>query len=194
MSMIFEPGFSTAEKTTGLSGRGVGMDVVKRNIERLRGEVSLRSVAGKGMTITLSIPLTLVIIEGMLVRIHGHDYVITLSQVEECVDLTDEIRMSQGAETIINLRGTSIPVIPLRESLGIPGHYDGISRLVIVSNEGSKVALMVDAVVGRKQVVIKPLSSTIRRIKLVSGATILGDGSVALILDTAEIIRRRTGE
>jgi two-component system, chemotaxis family, sensor kinase CheA len=188
MAMIFEPGFSTAEKTTGVSGRGVGMDVVKRNIERLRGEVSLKSDRGRGLTVTLSIPLTLVIIEGLLVRIAGHEYVITLSQVEECVDL--------GAEgvSIIELRGKTIPVISLRESLRIGGTFAGRSRLVIVASEGTTVGLMVDEVVGRKQVVIKPLSSALRSIKAIFGATILGDGSVALILDVPEIIKAKTSE
>lgn len=191
-NMIFEPGFSTAEKTTGLSGRGVGMDVVKRNIERLRGEVSLRSVAGQGMTITLSIPLTLVIIEGLLVRVGGADYVITLAQVEECVDGNTEAGIG---DSIVNLRGKTIPILSLREALGIPGAGDReSSRLVIVNSDGVTVALLVDSVVGRMQVVIKPLSSLVRRIKAISGATILGDGSVALILDLTEIIKSRTNE
>ena len=192
-AMIFEPGFSTAEKTTGISGRGVGMDVVKRNIEKLRGEVTLKSEFGVGMTVTLSIPLTLVIIEGLLVRMAGHDYVVTLSQVEECVDMTESTCGGTNEESIINLRGKTIPIVSLRDSLGIGGCYEGLSRLVIVSNEGSTVGLIVDSVVGRKQVVIKPLSSAIRRIKAISGATILGDGSVALILDIAEIVKTKLG-
>jgi two-component system chemotaxis sensor kinase CheA len=191
MQMIFEPGFSTAEKTTDISGRGVGMDVVKRNIERLRGEVSLSSVRGRGLTVTLSIPLTLVIIEALLVRIAGYDYVISLSQVQECVDLTAEERGDGTGNSIINLRGTTIPIISLRESLMIGRKYDGMPRLVIVNSEGSTVGLEVDAVLGKKQVVVKPLSSAIKSIKAISGATILGDGSVALILDVAEIIRAK---
>jgi two-component system chemotaxis sensor kinase CheA len=191
MNMIFEPGFSTAEKTTGLSGRGVGMDVVKRNIEGLRGVVSLASVAGQGTTITLSIPLTLVIIEGLLVSIDDHVYVVTLSQVQECVDLTPDIQIGRGDEPAINLRGKVIPVIGLRRSLGVEAPGPERPRLVIVNNEGEQVALMVDAVVGRKQVVIKPLSAALRRIRVLSGATILGDGSVALILDVGEIVKRK---
>jgi two-component system, chemotaxis family, sensor kinase CheA len=194
MAMIFEPGFSTAEKTTGVSGRGVGMDVVKRNIESLRGEVSLRSEPGRGMTVTLSIPLTLVIIEGLLVLIAGHNYVVTLSQVEECVDLTDSVRVGGSDGSIINLRGKTIPVISLREALKLPGNYGETPRLVIVSSEGTTVGLAVDKVLGRKQVVIKPLSGAVKRIKAIFGATILGDGSVALILDVTEIIKTRTSE
>ena len=190
LSMIFEPGFSTVEKTTSLSGRGVGMDVVKRNIEKLRGEVSLQSVPGRGLTVTLSIPLTLVIIEGLLVHIGGSEYVISLAQVQECVDLTADIQVGSD-QPIINLRGRTIPVLSLRQSLGILHPYEGLSRLVIVQNEGAWVGLMVDAVVGRKQVVIKPLSNALRPIKVLSGATILGDGSVALILDVAEIVKKK---
>jgi two-component system chemotaxis sensor kinase CheA len=194
MAMIFEPGFSTTEKASGVSGRGVGMDVVKRNIERLRGEVSLRSEAGTGLTVTLSIPLTLVIIEGLLVRIAGNEYVITLSQVEECVDLTDSVRGGAGEDSFINLRGKIIPVISLRESLKIAGSYAGLPRLVIVTSDRTTVGLMVDEVIGRKQVVIKPLSSALRRIKEIFGAAILGDGSVALILDVTEIIKAKASD
>jgi two-component system chemotaxis sensor kinase CheA len=194
MAMIFEPGFSTAEKTTDVSGRGVGMDVVKRNIERLRGEVSLATETGRGTTVTLSIPLTLVIIEGLLVRIAGQDFIITLSEVEECVDLTAEVRKGGQGNAIINLRGTTIPTISLRAQLGLPGVFEGLARLVIVTSEGTTVGLEVDEVLGRKQVVIKPLSGAIRRIKAIFGATILGDGSVALILDLPEIIKTMTGQ
>jgi len=191
-ALIFEPGFSTSDHATGLSGRGVGMDVVKRNIKRLRGEVRLHSESGKGISITLSIPLTLVIIEGLLVRINGFDYVITLSQVQECVDMTPDIRIDGNDGRILNLRGQTIPVISVRESLGVKAAYQGKPRFVIVANENHCVGLMVDAVLGRKQVVIKPLSTNMRQIKIISGATILGDGSVALILDIAEIIKAKS--
>jgi two-component system chemotaxis sensor kinase CheA len=193
-SMIFQAGFSTAEKTTNLSGRGVGMDVVKRNIEKLRGEVEIESEWGTGTEITLSIPLTLVIIEGLVVRVDKNDYVLSLAQVQECVDLTDEIRFGPGNDSMINLRGKSIPVLSIRECLGIGGRFNGVARLVIVNGEGVKVALMVDAVVGRKQVVIKPLSSTLRKMKILSGATIMGDGSVALILDVPEILKLKLAD
>ena len=194
MEMIFEPGFSTAESTTSVSGRGVGMDVVKRNIDRLRGEVSLQSEPGKGMAVCISIPLTLVIIEGLLVRIAGHDYVLNLGQVQECVDLDASIALGGADGGIIDLRGESIPTISMRENLGIGGSSKGVPRLVIVTNEGARVALMVDEVLGRKQVVIKPFSGVVRHLKSIYGATILGDGSVALILDIAEIIKAKLGE
>ena len=188
-SMIFEPGFSTAEKTTDLSGRGVGMDVVKSNVEKLRGEVRLHSVPGRGMTLTLSIPLTLVIIDGLLVTVGGSDYVVSLAQVEECVDLTSDIRVTEGSDDMIDLRGRTIPVISLRQALSVAAPFPEPPRLVIFNNDGLAVALAVDAVVGRQQVVIKPLSNVMNRVRILSGATILGDGSVAFILDVNEVVK-----
>lgn len=191
MGMIFEPGFSTAETTTDLSGRGVGMDVVKRNIEKLRGTVSLGSQPGQGTRITLSIPLTLVIIEGLLVRVGGSDYVISLAQVQECVDPTDDLRVGLGTNAMVDLRGKTIPILSVRAALGLAESQDSLPRLVIVQSDAGAVGLAVDAVLGRKQVVIKPLSRVLRKLKILSGATILGDGSVALILDVAELVKAR---
>ena len=190
-SMIFEPGFSTTENINDLSGRGVGMDVVKKSIEKLRGSVSISSVRHQGTTISLLIPLTLVIVDGLLITIAGLDYIITLNQVLECVDISPSvvIRHENNKASLINLRGKTIPIISLRQVLGFSDTYEKDPRLVIVNNEGGEVALMVDGVVGRKQVVIKPLSSAIRGARILSGASILGDGSVALILDVASIIR-----
>ncbi|HTH14380.1 MAG TPA: chemotaxis protein CheA [Spirochaetia bacterium] len=192
-SMIFEPGFSTAETTTAVSGRGVGMDVVKKNVEKLRGEVVLSSTRGRGTTITLSIPLTLVIIDGLLVRLAGVDYILPLGSVEECVDMTADFADQYHRQRIIHLRGRTIPVVDLRQVLGHRGTFEGVSRLAIVTVEGMTVGLLVDSVVGKQQVVIKPLSS-VRNILAVSGATILGDGSVALILDLGEIVKSRIGK
>jgi two-component system chemotaxis sensor kinase CheA len=169
------------------------MDVVKKNVEKLRGEVVLASVAGRGTTITLSIPLTLVIIDGLLVRLAGVDYILPLGSVEECVDMTANFADQYARQKIINLRGRTIPVVDLRRVLGHPGSFDGVSRLAIVTAEGMTVGLLVDSVVGKQQVVIKPLSS-VKNIKTVSGATILGDGSVALILDLGEIVKSKLGK
>jgi len=191
-SMIFEPGFSTVERTTDLSGRGVGMDVVKSNVEKLRGEVRLRSVPGEGMTVTLSIPLTLVIIDGLLVTVGGADYVIALAQVEECVDLTPEIRVGANSD-MIDLRGRTIPVISLRQAMHVAAPFPEPPRLVIFNNDGVTVALAVDSVSGRQQVVIKPLSHVMNRVRILSGATILGDGSVAFILDVNEVVKFHGG-
>jgi two-component system chemotaxis sensor kinase CheA len=188
-AMIFEPGFSTAEKTTDLSGRGVGMDVVRSNVEKLRGEVRLHSVPGRGMTVTLSIPLTLVIIDGLLVTVGNADYVVSLAQVEECVDLTSDIRVNENSDEMIDLRGRTIPVISMRTAMDIAAPFPEPPRLVIFNNEGTAVALAVDAVVGRQQVVIKPLSNVMNRVRILSGATILGDGSVAFILDVNEVVK-----
>jgi Chemotaxis protein histidine kinase and related kinases len=190
MAMIFEPGFSTAESATDISGRGVGMDVVKRNIERLRGEVRLESAQGKGLTVILSIPLTLVIVDGLLVRVAGVDYVIALGLVNECVDAREggDAMSDLG---IIRIRGKTIPVIDLRECLsnsaGEAENED--ARLVIVTVDGEDVALKVDMIVGKQQVVIKPFTASLKGLASVSGATILGDGSVALILNVAELVK-----
>jgi two-component system chemotaxis sensor kinase CheA len=161
------------------------MDVVKRSVERLRGTVAVQSQPGHGTTVRLSIPLTLVIIEGLLVRLGCSAYVIALGQVLECVDLTPEIC---AGGTMIALREETIPVLSLREVLGLPGVEDR-PRLVIVDSDGIRLALKVDAVLGRQQVVIKPLSAAVKQIRVLSGATILGDGSVALILDVAELVK-----
>ena len=194
MGMIFAPGFSTAEKTTGVSGRGVGMDVVKTNIEKLRGEIALSSEPGKGTRIVLSIPLTLVIVDGLLVKVAGVDYVLTLSLVQECVDFTQDIQGGNKNHRIIHLRGKTIPVVDLHHLLtGTPADSDQDCRLVITNIDNSPVALKVDSVTGKQQVVIKPFTMALRQIPLVSGATILGDGSVALILNTNELVKTKEG-
>lgn len=190
MALIFNPGFSTAQTTTKLSGRGVGMDIVKTNIEKLRGTISVSSESGQGTSIVLSIPLTLVIIDGLLVKIGTVDYVIALSSVQECVDYDHAILQNTHTGTMIGLRGKSIPVIDLyRLLMGSSNANELDKRLVVISLDGAEVALKVDAVVGKQQVVIKPFSMALKKMPLVSGATILGDGSVALILNTNELAK-----
>jgi len=189
-SLIFEPGFSTARQTTGVSGRGVGMDVVRSNLRRLRGDVSIATEPGRGTAITLSIPLTLVIVDGLLVRVGGVHYVVNLSQVLECVDEPASGRAGRGARGFIDLRGKTIPIVDLRERFGLGcGDERADRRLVIIDDDGSVVALWVDAVVDKQQVVIKPFTMDLRQIASIAGATVLGDGSVALILNSREIIK-----
>lgn len=190
MPLIFEPSFSTAARTTGVSGRGVGMDVVKSNLERLRGEISLDSEPGRGTRILLSIPLTLVIVDGLLVRVGAVTYVLALNQVEECVDAERSEVLGDGKRRIINLRGKTIPLIDLRDVFEMDRSDDsGAQRLVIVDAEGMTVGFRVDGVVGKQQVVIKPFTMNLRQVPTIAGATILGDGSVAFILNIREIFK-----
>lgn len=187
-SQIFAPGFSTAAKVTSVSGRGVGMDVVKRGIEGLRGSISVDSVRGKGTTITLKIPLTLAIIDSLLVKIGKDHFVLPLSTVEECIELTrEDVRNSHG-RNLANVRGAIVPYIPLRECFRITDNQPEIEQIVIADIHGRKVGFVVDRVVGEHQTVIKSLGKMYRDVKGVSGATILGDGTVALILDMGTLL------
>jgi len=182
-NLIFAPGFSTATKVTSVSGRGVGMDVVKKAIEDFRGSIVIASTRGAGSTITLKIPLTLAIIESLLVRIDNSYFVLPLSSVEECVELTREDIDNAHGRNLANVRGAIVPYIPLREQFGISGNRPEIEQIVITGIQGSKVGFVVDSVIGEHQTVIKTLGPMYRDVKGVSGATILGNGSVALILD-----------
>jgi two-component system, chemotaxis family, sensor kinase CheA len=182
-ALIFAPGFSTASIVTSVSGRGVGMDVVKRGIHDLRGSIEVDSVQGKGTTITLKIPLTLAIIASLLVKIGDSHFVLPLATVEECVELTREDVKNAHGRNLAIIRGNLTPYISLREQFDITGERPDIEQIVIVSVNGTRIGFVVDFVVGEHQTVIKPLGRLYQDIKGVSGATILGDGSVALILD-----------
>ena len=182
-SQIFAPGFSTATKVTNVSGRGVGMDVVKRGIEGLRGSIAIDSQPGKGTTITLKIPLTLAIIESMLVKIGDSHFVLPLAAVEECIALTRADVLAAHGRNLAKVRGNVTPYISLREQFAIGGKRPDIEQIVIVAVHGQSIGFVVDLVVGEHQTVIKPLGRFYQDIKGISGATILGDGSVALILD-----------
>ena len=188
-AQIFAPGFSTAATVTSVSGRGVGMDVVKRGIEGLRGSISVDSVHGTGTTITLKIPLTLAIIDSLLVKIGKDHYVLPLAAVEECVELTDDDIKNSHGRNLANVRGAIIPYIPLRRHFSITGPRPEIEQIVIADIHGSKVGFVVDHVVGEHQTVIKSLGKMYRDVKGVSGATILGDGTVALILDMGVLLQ-----
>jgi len=186
--MIFAPGFSTAAKVTEISGRGVGMDVVKKNIEALRGTIDIESKFGEGTTITLVLPLTLAIIDGLMVSIEGEYFILPLSDVEECVDLSKEEMDKVTGRNMLNLRGHAVPYIKLRESLEIGGVEPEQEQVVITNSDNKKIGLVVDEVIGGHQTVIKSLGPTMKQAKNISGATILGDGSLALILDVQKII------
>jgi len=184
---IFAPGFSMAAKITSVSGRGVGMDVVKRGIEGLRGTIVVDSELGRGTTITLKIPLTLAIIESLLVKIGDSHFVLPLAAIEECVELSREDIKNSHGRNVANVRGHLTPYICLRDQFGIAGARPEIEQIVIVAVHGTRIGFVVDFVVGEHQTVIKPLGVLYQDIKGISGATILGDGSVALILSPGDL-------
>jgi two-component system chemotaxis sensor kinase CheA len=178
--MVFEAGFSTAEKVTNLSGRGVGMDVVKRNITALRGSVEIASEEGVGTKVTVRLPLTLAIINGFLVGIGNSVFVVPLDMIVECVGFSAE-----AGHDYTNLRGEVLPFIRLRSLFEVEGDPGKRENIVVVTHAGRKFGLVVDALLGEFQAVIKPLGKMFSHVNCISGSTILGSGDVALILDVA---------
>jgi two-component system chemotaxis sensor kinase CheA len=191
-NLIFEPGFSTADTVTNLSGRGVGLDVVKRNITALRGTVEVQSTLGQGALFSIRLPLTLAIIDGFLVEIDTSSFVIPLNMVLECVEL-NEVNSDIDPNTqqsYINLRGEVLPFIRLRRLFNLGGKTPKRENVIVVSYLGSKVGLAVDKLVGEFQTVIKPLGNIFSHIQGVSGSTVLGSGEVALILDVPNLVQK----
>ena len=186
--LILQPGFSTASAVTNLSGRGVGMDVVKKTIEGLHGTIDIKSALGVGTTVALRIPLTLAIIDGLLVRVGTGRYVIPLPAVEECLELSLEEDMRSRGRSFINLRGRLVPFIRLREIFATGTRPDPYQKIVVVSTGSERVGLVVDQIVGDHQTVIKSMSKLHEDVETFAGATILGDGGVALILDVANLV------
>lgn len=186
-NLIFQPGFSTSDTVTSVSGRGVGLDVVKKDITSLGGTVSIESETGRGSSFILKIPLTLAIIEGMLVRIGENDYVIPLTNVDECLEFRPEKDSEGKICSHISARGQMLPYVDLRQWFGIAGDAPSYRQVVVVNDQDSKLGLVVDRVIGNHQTVIKPLGDLYRNVQGLSGATLLGDGSVALILDVFKL-------
>jgi two-component system chemotaxis sensor kinase CheA len=189
--LVFEAGFSTAETVTEVSGRGVGMDVVKRNIMAMGGRVEVDSVKGVGTRVTVRLPLTLAILDGMSVAVAGETYVLPLNAVVESLQATrGMIKSLSGVDRLIQMRGEYIPVITLEEVFGIRRCAKDLTSgiMVVLEANGAKAALYVDALIGQQQVVIKSLEANFRRVAGISGATIMGDGRVAMILDVAAVI------
>jgi two-component system chemotaxis sensor kinase CheA len=188
-SLIMAPGFSTATAVTSVSGRGVGLDVVKKSRETLKGSIDIDSKKGTGTTITLVLPLTLAIIEGLLVKVSGETFILPLSYVEECVEFPrGHVETSYGRQVAL-IRGQIIPYIRLRERFSLNGDLPPIEYIVITENEGSVVGLVVDHIIGEHQTVLKSLSRFYKHLKEISGATILGDGKVALVIDVPKLIQ-----
>ena len=193
-SFIMSPGFSTAREITSVSGRGVGMDVVKKAIETLHGSIEIDSQRGVGTTITIKLPLTLAIIEGLLVTIEHDYFVVPLSVVTECVELTREDVVRAHGHKIARVRDEIVPYVHLREHFAMGGRPPAIEQIVITELNGARVGLVVDQVIGEQQTVIKSLGRVYRGVAGISGATLLGDGTVALILDAPQLIQGQAGE
>jgi two-component system, chemotaxis family, sensor kinase CheA len=188
LPLVLAPGFSTAKSVTEVSGRGVGLDVVKRTIDGLRGSIVIESRQGIGATITLKLPLTLAIIDGFLTRIGDERFVFPLSLVEECMELTRKDENARGRR-IVNVRGRALPYISLRDQFLVKGERPEIEQIVIVRVEEQRVGFVVDTVIGEHQTVIKNLGKFYREVDGISGATVLGDGTVALILDVPKLAK-----
>jgi two-component system chemotaxis sensor kinase CheA len=189
LSLILLPGFSTAQAVTSVSGRGVGMDVVKRQIDALRGSLVVSSEPGHGTKISLTLPLTLAIIDGLLVLGGGHQFIIPMTVVMENVELQRADRLRGNGRNVIAVRRELVPYIDLRQVFSLEGESPLVEKIVIVQHEGQRVGLVVDRVLGTHQTVIQSLGRFFREIEVVSGSTVMGDGRVALILDVPGIVR-----
>jgi two-component system chemotaxis sensor kinase CheA len=187
--LVFEPGFSTAEKVTEISGRGVGMDVVRRNVEDLHGTIDIDSVEAEGTTVELRLPLSLSVIEGFWVDVSGTDYVLPLDEVIECLELPPDRRRARDGDGIIDLRGEPLVCLNLREILDPKGAGRPLEQVVVVRHRASRVGLGVDAIHGERQTVIKPLGRLFRAVAGISGSAMRADGAVAFVLDIARLLR-----
>jgi two-component system chemotaxis sensor kinase CheA len=186
--LVFQAGFSTADAVTDLSGRGVGLDVVRRNLDILRGTVEISSAAGKGTAITMRLPLTLAIIDGFSVRVGTETFVVPLEHVTECTELPAEERTSE-ASGILSLRGTALPYIRLRRAFGLSGEAPKRENIVVVKMNEFHAGIAVDELLGGMQTVVKPLGRAFRGVRGIAGSTVLGDGRVGLIIDVPSLLR-----
>jgi two-component system chemotaxis sensor kinase CheA len=193
-SLILMPGFSTARQVTDLSGRGVGMDVVRRNIEALRGSIDINSQPGIGMTVTLRLPLTLAIIDGLLVQVRDAFFVLPLANSLECIELTSREIQDSNGQHFANVRGEIVPYIRLSEHFGMTESRLEREQIMVVETEFGRYGFVVDQVLGDHQTVIKNLGSLYRSYQEISGATILGNGTVALILDPHRVVQNAIEE
>jgi two-component system chemotaxis sensor kinase CheA len=190
--LIFEPGFSTADQVSDLSGRGVGMDVVRRNIQALNGTVELESRPGEGSTFTIRLPLTLAILDGQLIRVGSHIYIIPLVNIIESLQIQpDKVNSVGGEYDVLRLRDEYVPIIRLYDSFNHKPDSEKLEDglLVVVDSDNGKVGILVDELLAQQQVVIKSLEANYMRVEGVSGATILGDGRVSLIVDIGGLVK-----
>jgi two-component system chemotaxis sensor kinase CheA len=186
--LVFRAGFSTAESVTDLSGRGVGLDVVRRNIDTLRGTVEISSTSGKGSTIAIRLPLTLAIIEGFSVRVGTETFVVPLEHVTECTELPSDQRSSE-ASGILSLRGNALPYVRLRRAFSLSGDAPKRENIVVVKINECYAGIAVDELLGGMQTVVKPLGRAFRAVPGIAGSTVLGDGRVGLIIDVPSLLR-----
>jgi two-component system chemotaxis sensor kinase CheA len=189
-ALILEPGFSTVENSSATAGRGVGLDVVRSRIESLGGSVGVESESGRGTCWRLRLPLTLAIIDGFAIVVGDEVYLLPIDSVTECLDHASVVRQDAGLSGVIHLRGSALPYLRLRELLKIPGQSSGRESVVVIKNEGHRIGLAVDSVLGDRQAVIKPLGRYLRDLPEISGSTVLGNGRVALVLDPGALIAR----
>jgi two-component system chemotaxis sensor kinase CheA len=197
-NLIFLPGLSTAAKVSSISGRGVGMDIVRRNIQRLGGRVMIRSTPGQGSTFYMSLPLTLAVLDGMVIRVGVEAYIVPLANVVESLrPLAKDVHGLVGGGDVLSARGEYVPLAHIGDMFGVPGSVqdptDGLVMLV-ETDDGGRIGLVVDEIVGQQQVVIKSLETNYRAISGIAGATILGNGRVALIIDVSGLRARMSGQ
>ena len=188
--LIFEPGFTTAAEVSSVSGRGVGMDVVRQAVDALRGSIDVRSETGQGTAFAITLPLTLAIIDGLLIDVAGENYILPLAAVEECVELTRDDTAQTHGRNLIKVRGEIVPYVRLRDEFNFDGVCPEIEQVVVANLEGTRIGFVVDHVVGEHQTVIKNLGRMYQEIDGLSGATILGDGRVALVLDLPKLAEK----
>jgi two-component system, chemotaxis family, sensor kinase CheA len=193
--LIMAPGFSTAAEVTDVSGRGVGMDVVKRNIEAMGGNISIQSQRGRGTSIQIRLPLTLAILDGMIISVSGQKYIVPLVNIVESIQPNESNLTSISNRQMLYLRDSYWPLVPLHQVMGLEANGRKITEgiLVLVEASQSRFAILVDDLIGQQQVVIKSLEQHYRRVPGIAGATIMGDGGVALILDVESMQQHLAG-
>jgi two-component system chemotaxis sensor kinase CheA len=187
--LICTPGFTTSSRVTSVSGRGVGLDVVKRTVESLQGSIDVRSELGSGTSVTIRLPLTLAIVDGLLVSVGAERYVLPLASVDECVDVIEDREWKRHGRRLVRVRDEVLPFVRLRDFFGVPGQPEGDELALVVAIDGNRVCFVVDWVIDRVQAVIKTLGRALRNADGVSGATVLGDGSIALVVDMGHVLK-----